>query len=74
VRWKAAKLGKLHGGRHRAQCPAEAGVSAVKAVGELVVEEAGADPAHRRHAPDVLVLTDAADQVVAIRGDPRGSS
>src|SRR6266566_448163 len=26
--------------------------------------------AHRRHAPDALVLTDAADQVVAVRGEP----
>jgi hypothetical protein len=27
-------------------------------------------PAHVRHAPDVLVPTDAADQAVAVRGQP----
>src|SRR5438445_12593873 len=27
-------------------------------------------PAHVGHAPDVLVLTDAADQAVAVRGQP----
>lgn len=37
------KLGRLRGGRHRVQCPAEAGVLAVTVAGELVVEEPGAD-------------------------------
>ena len=37
------KWGRLRGERHGVQCPAEAGVPAVKVVGELVVEDAGAD-------------------------------
>jgi hypothetical protein len=54
------KRGRLRGERHRVQCPAEAGVPAVKVPGELVVEDAGADLARvaaryvqwRQRAPD----------------------
>ena len=36
-------MGRLRRERHGVQCPAEAGVPAVKVAGELVVEDAGAD-------------------------------
>ncbi|GEM_PF-4529459 len=37
------KVGRLRSERHWVQCPAEAGVPAVEVVGELVIEDAGAD-------------------------------
>src|SRR5215467_11197168 len=40
----------------------------VDSLGQVHDEPLGS--AHRRHAPDALVLTDAADQVVAVRGEP----
>src|SRR6266566_9313377 len=40
----------------------------VDSLGQVHDEPLGS--AQRRHAPDALVLTDAADQVVAVRGEP----
>src|SRR5580700_484663 len=62
VRCDCGVLGGCHPDPHRT------GRGSVDSLGEVHDEPLGS--AHRRHAPAVLVLTDAADQVVAVRGEP----